>query len=174
MDHPQKGSAAPEFAQVWERVVEANGGQTQIQPLKPVENLCLGEGSRCHVAFLQEEIWAALQDHHTLIRLAGYGPSSQLLRSMAGDKLRQAKRLSTAAFLISGQRYFPWDQVRHMGYGSWSAGMRLMFQRFQGSESRLRRAEGETRDHCLRELFREIAREESLHAVQIRTALEMW
>ncbi len=171
---PRQALDPQQFARVWGRVTEAGGdSRLQVIPFARKQE-SLGKGSVCHNRFLRQRVREELTDWRTCTWLASFGPGWQTMRSVAGDELCQAKRLSTASFLITGEQYFPRQQCQALRSPSWQEGMRTMFLRAKEAAELYRREADQTRDDSLRELFQSLSQEESLHALHIRRALERW
>jgi len=141
----------------------------------PAKNdaLCLGAGSAMYGKLLQEFIAHELKDcklYHTLARRAGAGASC-VLSAIAADEYRHAKRLSTAYFLISGVLFWP-DRLPAPVIDSYMGELRRRFAGELQGEADYLAAAAETNDHCLYELYLELADDEAKHAQLIRTILE--
>lgn len=163
------GADSASFARVWNRVSAANGGsQIEVQPEGQAEP------SSGQSEFLRQRIQAELVDYHTCARLVSGSFAGQLMRAIAGDELSQARRLSTADFLITGAWFFPVRESPSLPFQNWQDGMRAVFLRARQGAEEYHRAANQTGDPSLRELFSRMAEEENLHALRIRTALEHW
>ena len=138
------------------------------------EPVSLGRSAAIHVPQLQEMILHELSDWRFYQQLSRRtsGLFARALSSMAGDERRHAKRLSAAAFLISGVRFLPNDQKPASLPSSLPGALRAAFSNEQHSESAYRAAAAETTDEALRELWMELSEEESTHAQLIRNLLE--
>ena len=138
------------------------------------EPVSLGRSAAIHVPQLQEMILHELSDWRFYQQLSRRtsGLFARALSSMAGDERRHAKRLSAAAFLISGVRFLPNDRKPASLPASLPGALRAAFSRAQHSESAYRAAAAETADEALRELWLELSEEESTHAQLIRNLLE--
>ena len=182
------------FERVWRRVMP-DGGDCPIRiepaarpeperalPAVPAPEreeeqadiVCLGRASVMYGARLEEMIDAEMEDWRTyqgLARRAG-GSAARALGSLAAEERRHVKRLATAYFLITGQRY----QGRGQGGGRPAVdlmlGLREQYIREQRGAAAYQSAAEEASDPCLRQLFGELAEEESLHAQAIRGLLE--
>lgn len=136
--------------------------------------LCLAEGSAHYGAQIQRYIDQELADWRAYQALARRvsGGAGRALNAMAADEHRHAKRLSTAYFLISGVRYWPARSGEHSRGMPIHAALRERFLAEQRGSASYRQAAGQTGDHCLAELFQELAGEEESHAWLIRSILE--
>ena len=187
------------FDRVWQRVM-AGGENRPIQTDPPADDrvrtelqeqtglaltqrssphsdsdvACLGQGSQQYADLLREMIDGETEDMRTyqaLARRAG-GAGTRMLGTMAADERRHAKRLSTAYFLITGERY---QSPNHNGSRppiDLMTGLREQFIQEQRGASAYQGAAQETSDPCLRQLYQELSREEAAHARMIRGLLE--
>lgn len=136
--------------------------------------LCLGRGAEQYDALLREMIDGETEDMRTyqaLARKAG-GAGTRMLSTMAADERRHAKRLSTAYFLITGQRYQSPNQTGSRPPMDLMNGLREQFIQEQRGSSAYQGAAQETGDPCLRQLYQELSQEEAAHARMIRSLLE--
>ena len=135
---------------------------------------CLGGSCASHGALLQAFVdgelanWRAYQ--HLARRASGSG--GRMLGTLAADERRHAKRLSTAYFLITGQRYQPQGQGGSRPTPDLMNGLREQFVQEQREAAAYQAAAEETADHCLKVLYLELAEDETLHARLIRNLLE--
>jgi len=144
----------------------------EIQPEQDV--VCLGQGAAMYAALLREMIDGEMEDFRTYqapARRAG-GSGTRMLSTMAADERRHAKRLSTAYFLITGERYQPPGQNANRPNMDLMNGLREQFIQEQRGAAAYQGAAQETSDPCLRQLYQEIAREEQAHARMLRNLLE--
>jgi hypothetical protein len=143
-------------------------------PLVENDVPCLGAGSATYGALLQEFITHELSDsklYRMLAKRAGSSASRQVLSGIAADEYRHARRLSTAYFLISGVRFWP-DCLPTVMITSFQGALRRRFADEQQGEAAYLTAAAESTDHCLQELYLELANDESDHARLIRCMLE--
>lgn len=136
--------------------------------------VCLGRGSEQYADLLREMIDGETEDFRTyqaLARRAG-GAGARLLGAMAADERRHAKRLGTAYFLITGERYQSPNQNGSRPPMDLMNGLREQFIQEQRGSSAYQGAAQETADPCLRQLYQELSREEAAHARMIRSLLE--
>lgn len=135
---------------------------------------CLGRGSERYAALLREMIDGETEDmrtYQTLARRAG-GAGARMLGTMAADERRHAKRLATAYFLITGERYQSPNQNGSRPPMELMTGLREQFIQEQRGASAYQGAAQETSDPCLRQMYQELSREEAAHARMIRNLLE--
>lgn len=145
------------------------------EELRPEPDVsCLGRGSEQYAALLREMIDGETEDFRTyqvLARKAG-GTGTRMLSTMAADERRHAKRLATAYFLITGERYQSPNQTGSRPPMDLMNGLREQFIQEQRGSSAYQGAAQVTGDPCLRQLYQELAREEAAHARMIRSLLE--
>ena len=136
--------------------------------------VCLGHGSKRYADLLKEMIDGETEDMRTyqmLSRRAG-GNGSKVLGAMAADERRHAKRLGTAYFLITGERYQSPNMNGTRPPMDLMTGLREQFIQEQRGAAAYQGAAQETTDPCLRQMYQEISREEQSHARMIRNLLE--
>lgn len=180
------------FARVWKRVMpdrredcpfEVVEAAQQSLPAVVVPDppaaeeegtVCLGSASAVHGPQLQQYIDQELAAHRCCQALARRVPGGggRMLSTMAAEQRRQAKRLSTAYFLISGVRYWPADRSGSPVNGPVTAALREQFQAMQRYAACYRAAAAGTADPCLEALFHQSAEEAEAHAWVIRNVLE--
>ncbi len=165
------------FAQVWSRVTGQGEGPVEaLAPYRPPRGpedpadqpptAPAGEAGR-----LQTLVAACLSD------AAAYGRLSRQTRRSApaawrGQKLRQARRLATAYFLLSGVRYWP----RGIGAAdppeSFLPALRARFLAETRRAEELEALAGAAGDPELRELYADLARETRALSRAIRGLVE--
>ena len=180
------------FARVWKRVMpdrredcpfEVVEAAQQSLPAVVVPDppaaeeegaVCLGSASAVHGPQLQQYIDQELAAHRCCQALARRVPGGggRMLSNLAAEQRRQAKRLSTAYFLISGVRYWPADRSGSPVNGPVTAALREQFQAMQRYAAGYRAAAAGTADPCLEALFHQSAEEAEAHAWVIRNVLE--
>lgn len=180
------------FARVWKRVMpdrredcpfEVVEAAQQSLPAVVVPDppaaeeegtVCLGSASAVHGPQLQQYIDQELAAHRCCQALARRVPGGggRMLSNLAAEQRRQAKRLSTAYFLISGVRYWPADRSGSPVNGPVTAALREQFQAMQRYAACYRAAAAGTADPCLEALFHQSAEEAEAHAWVIRNVLE--
>ncbi len=132
--------------------------------------LCLGEASLGDVAALTELINRArenLSAGQVLSRRSGGRP----LSGLAADHRRALRQLSAARFLITGKRYRPEGKQISLP-ADLPLALREQFVREQRWERDCSQAAEAAGDHCLQELYLELAQDGALHAGEIRSLLE--
>lgn len=178
------------FERVWKRVMpEARAdcpfalAAEETEPLPAVvveppeqetDFSCLGPASAVHGPRLQQcvdqELAASRRSQALARRVQGSG--GRMLAALAARQRRQAKRLSTAYFLISGVQYWPEGQGGPGLREPVQAALREQFQARQRSAAGYRASAAGTADPCLEELFHQSAEEAQAQAWAIRTVLE--
>ncbi len=172
MDHQQKQGTDPaSFSRVWNRVSAANGG-SQIEVRKSEDRPEAAPPGQ--EEFICQRIQAELVDYHTCARLVNNSFGGQIIRAIARDELSQARRLSTAGFLLTGAWFFPIREAAPLPFQNWQDGMRTVFLRAREAAEQYHSAGEKAEDPSLGDLFGRLAEEENLHALRIRTALEHW
>jgi len=148
--------------------------EAPVTPEVSVPPVCLGEASRGDVEALtalmelaQENLFAG----QTLARRLNRGLRSRALDSLAADHRRAARQLSAARFLITGQRFRP-ERKRCSIPADLALALRDQFAREQRWSRACEQAAASAGDHCLRELYLELAQDGTLHAGEIRSLLE--
>lgn len=151
------------------------GGKERSEALSPEEDVpCLGAASAVYGPLLQEFIAYERNDEQTyrlLARRAG-GGGGRTLAAIAADEARHARRLGAAYFLISGVRFRPEGAACLPPEGTYLSALRDRFLAEQRGAALYRTAAGRTDDPCLKELFTELAEDETAHARLIRGLLE--
>lgn len=154
------------------------------EPGRPAESLppaaegedvpCLGAASAVYGPLLQEFITHERADEQTyrlLARRAGNG-AGRTLSAIAADEGRHAKRLGAAYFLISGVRFTPEAGPNLPPECTYLSALRDRFLSEQRGAALYRTAAGRTDDPCLKDLFRELAEDETSHSRLILGLLE--
>lgn len=134
---------------------------------------CLGSEAGADRGKLQEMIGQELacwRSYQMLARRGGQG--GKAIAALAGNCRRRAKRLSAALFLISGVRFWPAEQTAVPMPRSYLGALREHFLSEQNRGEGYRAAAEESRDHCLRMLYLDLAQECAEHACRIRMLLE--
>lgn len=150
-----------------------------VVPAAPAEEeeetiTCLGPASAAYGPQLQQYIDQELAAHRCCQALARRvsGNGGRMLATLAAEKRRRAKRLSTAYFLISGVRYWPAERGGNQPLQPVQATLREQFQAQHRNAACYRAAAAGASDPCLVELFHESAEEAEAHAWIIRSVLE--
>lgn len=138
------------------------------------EALCLGQGSARYAPMLQEMVDGEAEEgrlYQTLARRAT-GSGARMLGSLAADQRRHVRQLSTAYFLITGERCQPQGQGGSRPTPDLMSGLREQFIQTQREAAAYQGAAAENSDPCLRQMFRELAQEKGMHTRMIRSLLE--
>lgn len=163
------------MSEEWEEREQTGLAVPQRMEARPETDVtCLGRGSEQYAALLREMIDGETEDMRTyqaLARRAG-GAGARMLGTMAADERRHAKRLATAYFLITGERYQSPNQNGSRPPMDLMTGLREQFIQEQRGSSAYQGAAQETTDPCLRQMYQELSREEAAHARMIRNLLE--
>ena len=136
---------------------------------------CLGPSSAVYGAQLQRQTVDALdcwQVYRQLARRAGGGICARTLTTLAAEKMKSARRLAAAYFLISGVRWWPADQLAPRPLPSFHGMLRRGFLSEQQRAQAYDDAAGDTGDSALAQLYRELARQSREHSNTLRTILE--
>lgn len=179
------------FRRVWDRVMPDQTNSpialdTPSQPAVPVLSpapeplpepevplTCLGESSRPYtqaIRDMMDQTRGFLRSLQTLSRRSG-GRAARVLTGIAADLRREERRLSTAYFLITGERYSP-RQGGAAPSGPLSLALRTLFQQFHQRAAQARAAAQGTGDPCLRQLFQDLGDEAEFSAQRLRNLLE--
>ena len=134
---------------------------------------CLGESSQGDSQRL-EQLMALVKSGAVAARTMACrasGSCARALSALACDHRSAFRRLSAAYFLIMGKRYTPkCDPVKLPS--SLPLALRKQFLWEQQWEQMNNQAAQATADHCLKELYLELAQEGAFHAGTIRSLLE--
>ena len=134
---------------------------------------CLGEGSRPYTQAIRDMIDQTrgfLRSLQSLSRRSG-SRAARVLSGIAGDLRREERRLSTAHFLITGERYAP-SQTGTGPSGSLAQALRTLFQQFHQRAAQARAAAQEMGDPCLQQLFQDLGEDAEFYAQRLRALLE--
>lgn len=132
---------------------------------------CLGEESASDLPGLERVLRQTTDDfriYRTLARRMGQGG---LFAALAAQKRRQVRRLTTAAFLISGTQYTA-PPTPAPGSLTFPLTLRERFQAEQRAAAGLVAAAKATADSCLAELYRSLAEEDRDFAKRLWARLE--
>ena len=127
---------------------------------------CLGEGSRPYTQAIRD----FLRSLQSLSRRSG-SRAARVLSGIAGDLRREERRLSTAYFLITGERYSP-SQAGAAPSGSLPLVLRTLFQQLHQRAAQARAAAQGMGDPCLQQLFQDLAEDAEFYAQRLRALLE--
>ena len=128
---------------------------------------CMGTAALESLEVLQGFIREELADRRTYLFLARRAPTAearQMFRAIASDEGRHARRLLTAVYLITGERYCPaicYPPLRCDGY---CAALRERYHEEVCGGFNYRRASQETLDPCLQQLLLAFSQDEYRHA----------
>lgn len=141
-------------------------------PMTPVS--CLGEASMGELPTLEGLLALTVNGYRiyrAMDRRMNRGNRRGLLSTLAAAKKEQARRLSTARFLISGQETVSAPTPAPTAT-SLSLFLRERFQEEQRTAAEFLSAAQAAVDPCLRELYQILAAENRSHAAQLRSQLE--
>ena len=168
----RNGMLAQQEMTVTEQTGLALPRREEMRPEQDVS--CLGGGSAMYAPLLREMMDGETENYRTyqaLARRAGNN-GTRMLSTMAADKRRHAKRLSTAYFLITGEQYRSPNMMGGRPPMDLMNGLREQFIQEQRGAAAYQGAAQEASDPCLRQLFRELGQESMAHSRMIRNLLE--
>ena len=134
---------------------------------------CLGEGSRPYTQAIRDmtdQTRGFLRSLQALSRRSG-SRAARVLSGIAGDLRREERRLSTAHFLITGERYSP-SQTGAAPSGPLPLALRTLFQQLHQRAAQARAAAQGMGDPCLQQLFQDLAEDAEFYAQRLRALLE--
>lgn len=134
---------------------------------------CLGEGSRPYtqaIRDMMDQTRGFLRSLQTLSRRSG-SRAARVLSGIAGDLRREERRLSTAHFLITGERYSP-SQTGAAPSGPLPLALRTLFQQLHQRAAQARAAAQGMGDPCLQQLFQDLGEDAEFYAQRLRALLE--
>ena len=134
---------------------------------------CLGEGSRPYTQAIRDmtdQTRGFLRSLQALSRRSG-SRAARVLSGIAGDLRREERRLSTAHFLITGERYSP-SQTGAVSSGPLPLALRALFQQLHQRAAQARAAAHGMGDPCLQQLFQDLAEDAEFYAQRLRALLE--
>ncbi len=134
---------------------------------------CLGEGSRPYTQAIRDmtdQTRGFLRSLQSLSRRSG-SRAARVLSGIAGDLRREERRLSTAHFLITGERYSP-SQAGAAPSGPLPLALRALFQQLHQRAAQARAAAQGMGDPCLQQLFQDLAEDAEFYAQRLRALLE--
>ena len=97
--------------------------------------------------------------------------AARVLSGIAGDLRREERRLSTAHFLITGERYSP-SQTGAVPSGPLPLALRTLFQQLHQRAAQARAAAQGMGDPCLQQLFQDLGEDAEFYAQRLRALLE--
>ena len=134
---------------------------------------CLGEGSRPYtqaIRDMMDQTRGFLRSLQALSRRSD-SRAARVLSGIAGDLRREERRLSTAHFLITGERYSP-SQTGAVPSGPLPLALRTLFQQLHQRAAQARAAAHGMGDPCLQQLFQDLAEDAEFYAQRLRALLE--
>ena len=134
---------------------------------------CLGEGSRPYTQAIRDmtdQTRGFLRSLQALSRRSG-SRAARVLSGIAGDLRREERRLSTAHFLITGERYSP-SQTGAAPSGPLPLALRTLFQQLHQRAVQARAAAQGMGDPCLQQLFQDLGEDAEFYAQRLRALLE--
>ena len=134
---------------------------------------CLGEGSRPYTQAIRDmtdQTRGFLRSLQSLSRRSG-SRAARVLSGIAGDLRREERRLSTAHFLITGERYSP-SQTGAAPSGPLPLALRTLFQQLHQRAAQARAAAQGMGDPCLQQLFQDLGEDAEFYAQRLRALLE--
>lgn len=134
---------------------------------------CLGEGSRPYtqaIRDMMDQTRGFLRSLQALSRRSG-SRAARVLWGIAGDLRREERRLSTAHFLITGERYSP-SQTGAAPSGPLPLALRTLFQQLHQRAVQARAAAQGMEDPCLQQLFQDLGEDAEFYAQRLRALLE--
>lgn len=169
------------FQRVWNRVMpdQDRSPIAMDAPEQPPETApqvpltCLGEGSRPYtqtIRDMMDQTRGFLRSLQSLSRRSG-SRAARVLSGIAGDLRREERRLSTAHFLITGERYSP-SQTGAVPSGPLPLALRALFQQLHQRAAQARAAAQGMGDPCLQQLFQDLGEDAEFYAQRLRALLE--
>ena len=134
---------------------------------------CLGEGSRPYtqaIRDMMDQTRGFLRSLQALSRRSG-SRAARVLSGIAGDLRREERRLSTAHFLITGERYSP-SQTGAVPSGPLPLALRTLVQQLHQRAAQARAAAQGMGDPCLQQLFQDLGEDAEFYAQRLRALLE--
>ena len=134
---------------------------------------CLGEGSRPYtqaIRDMMDQTRGFLRSLQALSRRSG-SRAARVLSGIAGDLRREERRLSTAHFLITGERYSP-SQTGAAPSGPLPLALRTLFQQLHQRAAQARAAAQGMGDPCLQQLFQDLGEDAEFYAQRLRALLD--
>ena len=134
---------------------------------------CLGEDSQPYLQTVEDMMEQTQGFLHTLQRLSrrSQGRTARVLYGLASELRRELRQLSTAYFLIAGERHSP-SQTGPSLSGPFDLALRTLFQQFHQRAAQARSAAQGMADPCLQQLFQDLGDEAEFFAGRLRTLLE--
>lgn len=135
---------------------------------------CMGTEAAEMLGVIGGYIEAALSDRRCLLALIRQAPSwaRTALRDMAAELQDQARRLSAAYYLITGQCYRPSVSTERVYVGRWCPALRERYHAAACSGLNYARSAEDTLDPCLARIFGDLSKESYRHAEELMGLLE--
>ncbi len=135
---------------------------------------CMGTEAAEMLEVVAGYIEAALSDRRYLLALARQAPSwaRKDLRDMAAELQEQARRLTAAHYLITGQCYRPSLSNERIYVGRWCPALRERYHAAACSGLNYARSAEDSLDPCLSKLFEELSKQSYGHADTLMGLLE--
>ena len=186
------------FQRVWKRVMpdqelspialRASTAQASVQQAVPALSplpeappeaapdaplTCLGEESRPYAQTIQALMEQTQGLRRTVQRLSrrANARAGRTLNALSSQLERELRRLSTAHFLITGERYTPSRQGKPLPVPLDQA-LRALFQQLHQRSGQLRTAAHGLADPCLEQLLLELGDDAEFAAQRLRSFLE--
>lgn len=123
---------------------------------------------------LRQQVLEALEGWQLYRHLARRSrpAAARTLTALAADQHKQARRLATAYFLLTGLRYWPSEMLPTPPIPSFWGTLRQRHQEEQQAELSYRMAADEVTDPTLLELYQQLAEGCRTHCRQLRSLLE--
>lgn len=163
--------AAPETPAV---PVPADSASESQLPGANQNPCCMGTAASEMLEVIAAYVEAALSDRRYLLALVRQAPSwaRQTLRDIAADLQSQARSLTAAYYLITGQCYRPSVSTERIYVGRWCPALRERYHAAACSGFNYARSSEDTTDPCLTKLFEELSKQSYGHAGELMKLLE--
>ena len=135
---------------------------------------CMGTEAEEMLDVITGYVEAALSDRRYLLALIRQAPAwaRKPLREIAEDLQNQARRLTAAYYLITGQCYRPSVSGSRIYVGRWCPALRERYHAAACSGLNYARSADDTADPCLSKLFEEMSKESYGHAETLMGLLQ--
>lgn len=135
---------------------------------------CMGTEAAEMLNVVTGYIEAALSDRRYLLALVRQAPSwaRKDLRDMAADLQDQARRLTAAYYLITGQCYRPSVSTERIYVGRWCPALRERYHAAACGGLNYARSAEDSLDPCLTKLFEELSKQSYGHAETLMGLLQ--
>ena len=151
-----------------------SAGQESQLPGAAQNPCCMGSAASDMLEVITGYIEAALSDRRQLLALVRQAPSwaRQTLRDIAADLQGQARQLTAAYYLITGQCYRPAVSGSRIYAGRWCPALRERYHAAACSGMNYARSAEDTIDPCLTKLFESLSKEAYGHAEDLMGILQ--